>query len=183
MAETVVALRPIEQLIDLVTEKWKAMDTLVQKYRTNRLEVGDMLNELRQRVENGEQGDEAALSWWQWYEAHFTRSRNDAEKIMALAAADDPQKASDLGKERNRVQKQQSRARLTVVKNENTSLPLTSSVSGLAPRSKPLIVQEAPPEPDLDGDAKIDQIVAIFETLDWKQKARCITRLKPLYNR
>jgi hypothetical protein len=35
------------------------------------------------------------VKWWPWYKSKFGRSRRDAEKIMKLAGAEDPEEAHD----------------------------------------------------------------------------------------
>lgn len=56
------------------------------------IQVGLHLIELRQRIENGEAGDEAALTWWEWYAANFPsgRTRRHAERCMEAARAANP---------------------------------------------------------------------------------------------
>jgi hypothetical protein len=60
-----------------------------------RLVAGLRLRELRARIEAGEVGD---VSWWAFYDQHLAqvRSRTDAEKLMRMAGADDPEAALEV---------------------------------------------------------------------------------------
>src|SRR5262249_50310562 len=59
-----------------------------------RLAAGLRLLELRERVEAGEAGD---ASWWEYYDKHLStyRSREDAEKLLAIASAEDAGAAAE----------------------------------------------------------------------------------------
>ena len=63
-----------------------------------RIECGMELLALRARIETGEAGQ---IGWWEWYEQKFTRSRADAEKVMAIASDANPQAAYEAAKARN----------------------------------------------------------------------------------
>jgi hypothetical protein len=79
------------------------------KMGRSRLKAGREMWQLRERVEAGDPEAEG-LSWWDYYNKHLKahlRSRRDAEKIMALAKADDPEAA--LEKERS-AQRQRDHA-------------------------------------------------------------------------
>jgi hypothetical protein len=80
-----------------------------------RLKVGMKLLELRERVEAGEAGE---ISWWDWFEQRrvdgpfLLRSRKDAERLMRIARAEDPESAleEDNAKARERMRKQRDGA-------------------------------------------------------------------------
>ncbi len=59
-----------------------------------RIALGLKLIGLRQRIEAGEAGDAAALTWWEWFEAHVPISRQHAERWMKIAASDAPEAAA-----------------------------------------------------------------------------------------
>jgi hypothetical protein len=67
------------------------------KMGRSRLKAGREMLRLRERVDVGDPEAEG-LSWWDYYNKHLKahlRSRKDAEKIMALARADDPEQAAE----------------------------------------------------------------------------------------
>lgn len=78
------------------------------KFRKHRLAAGQKLVELRGRVEKGEAGD--GVNWWEYYEARFSRSRKDAEKLMQMAKADDPEAAEEEARTKNNEQHRNRRA-------------------------------------------------------------------------
>jgi hypothetical protein len=71
------------------------IERLDEKIEDLRVALGLKLIGLRQRVEAGEAGDEAALTWWEWFEAHVPEfSRKHAERWMQIAASEAPEAAA-----------------------------------------------------------------------------------------
>src|SRR6516225_7098388 len=59
-----------------------------------RISAGKQLVELQARIEAAEAGK--GVKWWAWYAENFkNRTRRDAQRVMALANADDPEKAAE----------------------------------------------------------------------------------------
>jgi hypothetical protein len=77
------------------------------KYNNHRLQAGQKLLQLRERIKSGEEGN--GIDWWPWCETNIERSRKDSEKLMKLAAADDPELAFDEERERVRIASAKSR--------------------------------------------------------------------------
>jgi hypothetical protein len=132
----------LDSLVSIATDHFVRADRIAAKaqadYRSARIAAGDALNELRERVEAGEAGE---LKWWDWYETRFRRSRRDAEKVMALAAAPDPQGAHAKEKDANRIAVAAHRSRLTV-RRENSSTESTKPALRIvksAPQQEPEI--------------------------------------------
>jgi hypothetical protein len=77
-----------------------------------RLKAGQLLLQLRKRIEAGEEGD---VGWWEWFgnlgnNGHpsiLLRGRKDAERLMRIASAEDPEQAleDDNAKARERMRK------------------------------------------------------------------------------
>lgn len=67
----------------------------------HRLDAGRMLLELRQTIESDGE------NWWQWQQGKFQRSRKDMEKLMRMAADDNPEEAF----EEERTERNERRAR------------------------------------------------------------------------
>ena len=87
-----------------------------------RLEAGELLLALRQRIEGGEAGEEWRANWWGWYKTQpFIRSRADANKVMALASADDPSAAH--AEEKTAARKSMRRLRSGANKNVSATDP------------------------------------------------------------
>jgi hypothetical protein len=102
----------IEIAVRAITAKFAEADALDEKAQNTfnkalsaRLEAGHMLNRLRKRVEGGEDGND--IDWWTWYGQHFSRSRKDAERLMRIAAAKEPEAAlaTDRAEARERMRK------------------------------------------------------------------------------
>ena len=95
-----------------------------QKALSHRVRAGQLLNALRKRIEAGEAGE---VTWWKWYVGRFARSRKDAEKVMALAGADDPEAAA----KREREKAKDAMAKQRQSEKEKSSQPrATANVSG-----------------------------------------------------
>lgn len=74
-----------------------------KKIKVTRIEMGQVLIELRKRIEAGEIGK---IKWWDWYEENIPgRSRSHAETVMALAGAENPQEAYEAHKAADRDRK------------------------------------------------------------------------------
>ena len=108
----VVPFHSIDQLVQSAHKNWNAIDITIDSARSKvgalRIRTGQILLELRARVDAGEIGEIA--TWWERY-AKFTRSRRDAERLMEIASAEDPQAAYQTAKDRNADQQRASRAR------------------------------------------------------------------------
>ncbi len=69
-----------------------------------RIMAGQMLLALRKRIEEDEEAG-PGVEWWPWYATHFVRSRKDAEKVMRMASAEDPEAAAEEEKAATRARK------------------------------------------------------------------------------
>jgi hypothetical protein len=101
-ATTAVKFVPIA---DVVVQILYDAKTLQGRANKHRVQAGQKLLELRQRIEAGEEGD---VAWWDWFETQdIVRSRKDAEKLMRIASAEDPEAAleDDNAKARERMRK------------------------------------------------------------------------------
>jgi hypothetical protein len=78
----------------------------------SRLKAGRVLLEMRRRVEAGEDGE---ISWWDWYAKNLgpsQRSRKDAQKLLRIAEANDPEAAEDDARKRNAEHQAKHRAKV-----------------------------------------------------------------------
>jgi hypothetical protein len=84
-------LAQVVKRIEVSFDKIKSYGEKVDQYR---ISAGKQLVELKARIEAGEDGE--GVKWWSWYAEHFkNRTRRDAQKVMKLASADDPEAAAE----------------------------------------------------------------------------------------
>ena len=98
---TAVKRKPIADVVRQIKTYLYYATTLEGRADKHRLQAGQLLLQLRQRIESGEEGND--LDWWPWCEKHIERSRSDCKRLMEIAAADDPEQA--LEDERERIGK------------------------------------------------------------------------------
>jgi hypothetical protein len=107
---TTTALQPvpIPELARQVRAHIHNAQNAIARLIKNREAAGQKLLELRHRVEAGEAGK---IGWWDWYEANIGRSRKDGEKLMRLAAAENPELAFEEERAKDRDRKRIARSR------------------------------------------------------------------------
>lgn len=111
MSETnVTPIRSIQEHVTLVLRKWDGLDRAREKHKSARLDLALELKDLRDRVEAGEAGDQVD-NWWDWYNANIKRSQGDAEKLLAIAEAEDPSAAYEAAKAKDAANSQAYRER------------------------------------------------------------------------
>ena len=95
MTAQVVKLRDfsVDQMIDEIHKFFATEQEAGKRCDRARINAGQMLLALRQRLVAGEAGEN--VNWWKWYKQHFARSRRDAERVMALARTADPDAAAE----------------------------------------------------------------------------------------
>jgi hypothetical protein len=155
-----------------IHRKWERIVEAEQKTQSARVECGIELMALRVRIEAGEAGK---ITWWQWYEQKFTRSRADAEKVMAIASDANPQAAYEAAKARNaeinRAYRQRERNLSRSRERDQDEARANDQHQHKEPDQEVL-----PPEPsqyDL-----IDQIVVLFKQLHRNAQTQCTIKLR-----
>lgn len=187
----VVPFHSIDQLVQSAHKNWNAIDITIDSARSKvgalRIRTGQILLELRARVDAGEIGEIA--TWWEWYDDNFTRSRRDAERLMEIASAEDPQAAYQTAKDRNADQQRASRARKADAGAANPLIRPTTTDSqsqakpALAPKAILRIIDE-PAEPDEVVDQKeIDFLIGRFLDLSWPSRRAFAIKLRHVYRR
>jgi hypothetical protein len=156
----------LDEAVLRIHRKWERVVEAEQKANSSRVECGIELLALRARIEDGEAG---AISWWNYYEKKFTRSRQDAEKVMAIASAANPEQAHAVAKARNAEINRAYRQR----KQENAPAHREREKFHETPEQELL-----PPEPS-QQDIE-DQIVALFKQLHRTAQVRCAIRLRKI---
>lgn len=82
-----------------IHKKFAVFKDADNKGRRARIACGEMLIELRRRIEAGEAGE---IGWWVWYRQHCVRSRKDAEKVMRMARCEHPELGAEKEDRRQR---------------------------------------------------------------------------------
>jgi hypothetical protein len=207
--QTVIRPRSIEELTALGVNKWKAVDAFVEKAQrkvnAQRIEVGFILLELKQRIDAGEHGGQ----WWKYFDENFRRSRRDGDRLMAIAAADDPTYAYELEKAAQRQRMHDLRASRALAHNNECAPSQPEQNQEVEPDKTPvqskLPLDDGPalttrrindfrrnlrkpiagddPEGDAAADPTITRIVQDFLKLKPRQQDRCIRRLMASYKR
>jgi hypothetical protein len=161
------------------------------------LRCGRKLLEMRRRVEAGEVGDLAAVDWWGWYaDAVPGISRKQAERWMAIAAADDPQAAAVEYRERaashQRAYRERRLAPPPSLSREPGERETVEEGDGTASdereESPPLpavpVIRRRPPVfagADVDETAEIEAALEIFKRLTWNGRVQLIKAQNKLY--
>jgi hypothetical protein len=93
----------MDELVHQIHMLWNDADDFSRKaqakHKSKRINLGIALLEAKRRVEAGECG---AIAWWDLYKRYFARSREDAHRVMVLAASDNPEAAHEAEKARAR---------------------------------------------------------------------------------
>ena len=91
MSEHQETLKQVVARIEASFVKIKNYGDKVDQFR---ISAGKQLVELQARIEAGEAGK--GVRWWAWYAENFkNRTRRDAQRVIALARANDPEKAAE----------------------------------------------------------------------------------------
>ena len=157
--QTVAPFVSLDETVLRIHRKWERVIDTQQKAHSARVECGVALLALRARIEAGEAGE---ISWWSWYALKFTRDRRDAERVMAIASAENPQAAHEAEKAATRQRMQAFRAK-------------TGAQARCAPEPEPE-PEILPPEPS-QQDIE-NQIVALFKVLHRQAQVRCAIKLR-----
>lgn len=64
------------------------------EHEAARLDLALEIQELRNRIEAGEVGDQAAIDWWGWYDDNFRLPQRDVADLLAFADEHNPAGAS-----------------------------------------------------------------------------------------
>lgn len=165
--QSVVPFFSLDEAVLRIHRKWERVVDAQQKAHSARVECGMELLALRARIEAGEAG---AVSWWEWYPTKFTRSRQDAEKVMAIASAANPEQADAAAKARNAEINRAYRQR---------NIPRSRE------REKFHEAQDEPPEQELlppePSQQEIEnQIIDLFKQLHRTAQVRCALKLRKI---
>jgi hypothetical protein len=99
MSEHQESLRQVVARIEASFVKIQSYGEKVDQFR---ISAGKQLVELQARIEASEAGK--SVKWWTWYAENFkNRTRRDAQRVMALARADNPEEAAEEERAKNRA--------------------------------------------------------------------------------
>lgn len=120
---TAVKLKPIADVVRQIKTHIYDANNAEARCVKHRLQAGQLLLQLRERIESGEAGN--GINWWEWCEQHIERSRKDCETLLRIANAADPEAAALGDRERVRLAVAKHRERkaaeppVTVTANED----------------------------------------------------------------
>lgn len=111
LGEKVVSLPTTRKTLNELVESFRNNLTLAAHYKAmssyHRLQAALELGELRDRVEAGEVGE--GVDWWTWFDANVVGSRSNAEKLLKISRAEDPQAELERQKQRDKEASQRYR--------------------------------------------------------------------------
>jgi hypothetical protein len=172
-AQNLTPFISLDEAVLRIHRKWERVVDAEQKAQSTRIECGVALLALRARIEAGQAGK---ITWWEWYEQKFTRSRADAEKVMAIASEANPQAAYEAAKARNAEINRAYRQRQ---RNFSRSRERDQDEAQADERRQSEPEQEVlPPEPS-QQDIE-DQIIDLFKQLHRTAQVRCATKLRKI---
>lgn len=176
-----------------VDREYRLVERLKERISDTQLELGQMLLGMRQRVESGEVGDLAAVDWWGWFEDNVKNaSRKQAERWLAIAAAENPEAAALEYRERhagyNRAYRERRNQKLLAaterpLSRERGQPPLTQppSDAAAAPMKMLPIGTSKKPKPTPADIEIIEKVMAMLERLTWSGLGELITRIARFY--
>jgi hypothetical protein len=110
MTLALVNTQSLDETVKAIQAKLVAADESQGKSTRYRVQAGNMLLALRKRIEEDKEAGRD-VKWWPWYRSKFGRSRRDAEKVMALADAHDPNAAAAAERDKAKLAMRKSRSR------------------------------------------------------------------------
>jgi hypothetical protein len=171
--QTVAPFISLDAAVLRIHQKWQRVVDTQQKAHSARVECGMELLALRARIEAGEAGE---VSWWNWYQQKFTRDRRDAERIMAIASAENPQTAHEAEKAATRQRMQALRASRTGAQTQ--CAPDSAPTHREREQDNPSDEQQELLPPDPSQQYLIDQIIDLFKALHRQSQIRCAVKLR-----
>jgi len=108
-----LSMSAIQKLKDLANQYKAKFDSInpegiERTKKLTRIEAGKILLDAKQRIDAGEGGGR----WWTWFKNNIQGpkySKSNAEKLLRIAAAPDPERAWDVEKQNNAEQMQRTR--------------------------------------------------------------------------
>jgi hypothetical protein len=127
---TTPSIDTLDDLAHEIVTRFDRADAAATKSHNHRVSAGELLVEVRGRVDAGEAGP---ITWTEWCAVNVpNRSMRDIRRCLALVKADDPDAALEAERANNRVAKQASRQRTDCPVEEPDFQQVTSTVTQLA---------------------------------------------------
>ena len=167
-------VRSVEQHIVDVRRSWQKLNVMWEKGKADRLALALDLKALRDRVEAGEMGDQAALDWWNWYESKFTQPRDNAEVLLRIAGAADPPKMLA-------VIRDQTKARVAKHRSNKKKTTLTVVANPISERRVTEACNAPSAEPEINK-ADVEAWLNIWRGWEWPQRRYAISKLNKIFN-
>jgi len=168
-----------EAVVDIHKEFQRVVDAR-GKLVAARIRCGVKLLALKARIEAGEAG---VIDWWAWYDTKFARDRRDAERVMAIAAAQNPEAAHEDEMAATRERMRALRARPVSSSRERKHRP-SASHEACAPErveanSSTWSTQEVLP-PNIQQDL-IHEGMAVYRRMNRPTKRQFFVELRNAY--
>jgi hypothetical protein len=141
-------------------------------FKAKRIKLGLDLLKARTRIEVGEVGE--GVRWWEWFERNFPQSRSDAERVMAIASAENPQAAYEAAKAKNAAHNRAYRQRQ---RQGQLSIAREMETPPLAPVAAERVEV---PSPSPSEEWQIEEIAELFKRLPRGAQVRCALRLRKI---
>jgi hypothetical protein len=184
----VVQFRSVDDLRRPVISKWTEVDNVFNKFKVTRLDLAYLLLELKTLIDNGEAGE--LVVWWEWFDDNIGRSKEYAEKLLALAKSENPaaKYEEQMARERHRraadkvtridtvrrgIQAVMGSADTAIGKNNQTASTAYSE-----------IVTPSEPEREQTTQAERDEVEAVIRMIgEWRRPMlrHFIVRLKRIW--
>jgi hypothetical protein len=192
----VIELREFNEVVRITNRKIEAIEQSDKKTKSLQIEVGELLIELRNRINAGEIGELAV--WWEWFEENRMLFRNisqaTAEAYMQIAGAPDPEKRLAKHREQGAARQEAFRHKspqLGPLRNgPNCGTPPSLSTStqgawvGREPPSNVTRIPAAPTYPSSpEDDALVEQFIELFRKMTDGARVRAMQEINALYRR
>jgi hypothetical protein len=185
MSEQLKVIRPFEELSRLMQRRCEAIQQSEVKTQSLKKAAGEVLLEMRDRIEAGELGD--LCNWREWFEANVrVISLRTAYEYMQIAGAEDPVAKETELRQRNREAQRAGRERLKLVPFVHDVMHKNSPIKSMEADKPPVRITPPPKSkyPMAPGDdALVAQIVDIFKRMSWDARVRVMKELGELYKR
>jgi hypothetical protein len=205
MTAKVIQLRDFNEVVRICGRKIEAIETSTQKVRALRIEVGQLLIELRDRVEAGEIGELA--NWWDWFEDNKALfgsiERRTAERYMQVAGDPDPVAKQDELRKKNTEQRRDQGKKDDKSNIEQFPSDRRKKGDENQGETKPKYDLDPKPEPDPEpepapvrrvsaaptypsspeDDGLIEQFTDLFRRMSWDGRVRAMKAVGALFDK
>jgi hypothetical protein len=180
----VIELREFNEVVRITNRKIEAIEQSDKKTKSLQIEVGELLIELRNRINAGEIGELAV--WWEWFEENRMLFRNishdTAEHYMRIAGATDPEEKLVKHREQGNARKKSFRQ-----KSPQSGAFRNAPDCGTQETEPPSNVTRIPAAPTYpsspEDNALVEQFIELFRKMTDSARVRAMQEINALYRR